>query len=302
MKKDFKICLLAMISIIVIISICLWVRPIDTWDFLAILGLISAVVLPVYVLHRTRMNRTEDIAINEVHKVVRECIEKLLASARLPRAVKAETWFVIDSLKDLDNAFAGYKNYDNFYEKIQEKHAIESEASAKMLLRSIGTVRSEIEKPSLLAGPRDLERQQKVREQKEWRDVVSEIVINSSLVEALEGIEEFSHLLVLYWAHRVPPDARSLTKVHPMGRKDLPLVGVFSTCSPARPNPIGVTAVRLLERKGNVLRVEGLDAIDGTPVIDIKPYNPVYYTASEVKVADWMLRLQKDLHSAGAAE
>ena len=168
-----------------------------------------------------------------------------------------------------------------------------------MLLRSIGTVRSEIEEPSLVAGPRDLEREEKGRERQDRRGAVSEIVINSSLAEALEGIEEFSHLVVLYWAHRVPPDARSFTRVHPMGRKDRPLVGVFATCSPARPNPICVTVARLLERKANVLRVESLDAINGTPVIDIKPYNPVYYPASEVSLAGWMRRGQNDLRRAG---
>ena len=179
------------------------------------------------------------------------------------------------------------------------KRAEKREAPAKMLLRPIGTVRSEIEEPSLVAGPRDLEWQGKGRER---RGAVSEIMIDSNLAEALEGVEEFSHLVVLYWAHRVPPGGRSFTKVHPMGRKDLPLVGVFATRSPARPNPIGVTVVRLLERKANVLRVEGLDALDGTPVIDIKPHLPYYDTASEVRVADWMLRAQRGLRSAQVAE
>jgi tRNA (Thr-GGU) A37 N-methylase len=73
-----------------------------------------------------------------------------------------------------------------------------------------------------------------------------------------------------------------------MGRKDLPLVGVFSTCSPARPNPVLVIAVRLLERDGYTLRVQGLDAVDGSPVVDIKPYLPSYYAIEDAKLSDWM--------------
>jgi tRNA-Thr(GGU) m(6)t(6)A37 methyltransferase TsaA len=102
-------------------------------------------------------------------------------------------------------------------------------------------------------------------------------------------------LLVLYWAHLVKPEARSLTRVHPMGRKDLPLVGVFSTCSPARPNPVLVIAVRLLERDGNILRVEGLDAVDGSPVLDIKPYLPSYYAITDVILSDWMNRILSEM-------
>jgi tRNA (Thr-GGU) A37 N-methylase len=80
-----------------------------------------------------------------------------------------------------------------------------------------------------------------------------------------------------------------------MGRNDLPLVGIFATCSPARPNPVCAMVVRLLERKGNVLKVQGLDAIDGSPLIDIKPYNPSYYAAEDVKVADWMTQIYREI-------
>jgi len=83
-----------------------------------------------------------------------------------------------------------------------------------------------------------------------------------------------------------------------MGRKDLPLVGIFSTCSPVRPNPICVSAVRLLERNGNLLKVKYLDAIDGSPVIDIKPYTPSYYTTREVKVSKWMEQIQREFAQA----
>ncbi len=110
----------------------------------------------------------------------------------------------------------------------------------------------------------------------------------------MDGIEDFSHVMVLYWAHCIPPESRSLTKIHPMGRKEFPLMGIFATCSPARPNPVLATVVQLLERNGNVLKVKGLDAVDGSPVIDIKPFAPGFYPSEEVKTSEWMEQIQKE--------
>lgn len=101
-------------------------------------------------------------------------------------------------------------------------------------------------------------------------DSVSEIAVDDELAQALDGIEGFSHLIVVYWMHRVGSDYA--LKVHPRGQPENPPIGLFATRSPNRPNPIGITTVRLLERRGNMLLVRGLDAFDGTPVIDIKPY------------------------------
>ena len=78
-------------------------------------------------------------------------------------------------------------------------------------------------------------------------------------------------------------------KVHPRGQQELPLVGRFATRSPTRPNPIGKTTVKLLERRGNILKVTGLDAIDGTPVIDIKPYIPGYDSVLDTRVPPWVM-------------
>lgn len=163
-----------------------------------------------------------------------------------------------------------------------------------MLLRPVGVVRSPLKEPSLVANSGDLEWRSRVARARESRRVISELVINSDLAGILDGIEDFSHLLVLYWAHRVPPEGRSLCKAHPMGRKDLPLVGIFSTCSPARPNTICATVVRLMKCQENTLTVEGLDALDGSPIVDIKPYNPYYYATSDVKIAEWMERIHRE--------
>jgi tRNA-Thr(GGU) m(6)t(6)A37 methyltransferase TsaA len=171
---------------------------------------------------------------------------------------------------------------------------------SQMWLRPVGAVRSKIKEQSLAASLDDLEWKGKLEEAKEEKSGTSELIIDPDLTGILDGIEEFSHLIVIYWAHSVPPEARSFTKVHPMGRKDLPLKGIFATCSPARPNPICVTTVRLLERKANVLKVEGLDAVDGSPLIDIKPYIPSYYAAGEVKIADWMMQIEREIAGASS--
>lgn len=122
----------------------------------------------------------------------------------------------------------------------------------------------------------------------EWTDVVSEIVFKPEIAPALEGLEDFSHVLVLFWLDKVKPEERQVLKAHWHRRSDLPLVGVFCTRTPSRPNPIGVTVVRVLERRANVLKVRGLDAIDGTPVLDIKPFIPGAMPLTDVRLPDWL--------------
>jgi tRNA-Thr(GGU) m(6)t(6)A37 methyltransferase TsaA len=121
-----------------------------------------------------------------------------------------------------------------------------------------------------------------------WEELVSEIVVDSSLTEALDDLDGFSHIIVLFWMHKL--DGKDVPmKVRPMGR-DIPSVGVFASRSPNRPNRIGKTTVRLIERKGNILKVTGLDALDGAPVIDIKPYMPGYDSVDDAKVPDWITK------------
>jgi len=124
------------------------------------------------------------------------------------------------------------------------------------------------------------------------KDIVSEIEIDGKWAELLDGIEEFSHIIVLFWMHKVSRDAEPPVKVHPRGRADLPLVGLFATRAPQRPNPIGITTVKLLKRRGNILTVQGLDAIDGTPVIDIKSYMIPRIARNEIRMPEWVAKLQ----------
>jgi len=142
----------------------------------------------------------------------------------------------------------------------------------EITLKAIGTVRNEIKEP--------------VRHPA--KDVVSEIVVDSGLTEALDNLDDFSHIIVLYWIHKSP--RRAPKKVRPRGNPDLELMGVFATRSPDRPNPIGKSTARLLERRGNVLKVQGLDAIDGTPVLDIKPYIPGYDSADNARTPSWVIK------------
>jgi tRNA-Thr(GGU) m(6)t(6)A37 methyltransferase TsaA len=122
---------------------------------------------------------------------------------------------------------------------------------------------------------------------------ISRIVIHSELAEALEGVDGFSHLFVLFWLHKIPDEQRKTLKVHPRGRRNLPLLGVFATRSMLRPNPVGLTLVELVKVEGNVLTVRGLDALDGTPVLDIKPFDN-WDTAKDAKVPRWWTKLENE--------
>ena len=119
-----------------------------------------------------------------------------------------------------------------------------------------------------------------------WDKVLSCIEVDSRYSQALEGLEEYSHIIVIYWLNR-SDNNRIALKVHPRGDKKLPLVGLFASRSPYRPNPVGQKVVRLLRRQDNILWIEGLDAIDATPVIDIKPYIPDYDSAVDTRVPGW---------------
>ena len=78
------------------------------------------------------------------------------------------------------------------------------------------------------------------------RSNISEIVLDPDLVKALEGIEDFSHIFVIFWMHRIVDKDRRVTNVHPRGRRELPCIGIFWTSKPLRRNPIGLTLVELL--------------------------------------------------------
>ncbi len=175
------------------------------------------------------------------------------------------------------------------------------QTSDDIVLRPVGIIKNGIQKPFLVAGCDGLKMQGDLEDAlgkiDETLEEISNIIIDECLAGALDGIEEYSHLIILYWGHKVPEVGRSLTRVHPMGREDIPEKGIFCTCSPARPNPVLMTIVRLKGRKGNVLEVLGLDAVDGSPVIDIKPYVKDFYPQEGVRIPEWMRLLQEEVSS-----
>ena len=115
----------------------------------------------------------------------------------------------------------------------------------------------------------------------------SEIIIDTDLSGSLDKLEEFSHIIVLYWMHNQPSDKIQL-RVRPKDREDVPYTGVFASRSPSRPNRLGLTTVRLLYCQDNLIRVKGLDALDGSPVIDIKPYISGYDSVNDVIIPWWI--------------
>jgi tRNA-Thr(GGU) m(6)t(6)A37 methyltransferase TsaA len=137
---------------------------------------------------------------------------------------------------------------------------------------------------------RSTSRQENVKD----RNLVSEIIIRKRLTKALEGIEEFSHVFILFYMHQVPAKETRTLKVHPRGRIDLPLVGLFATRTALRPNPVGLAVDELLKRRENVLVVKGLDAFDGTAVLDLKPYDS-WDSVMNIRVPEWRKKLELEV-------
>ena len=127
----------------------------------------------------------------------------------------------------------------------------------------------------------------------DWGSIVSRIHLAEPWGRGLKGLDEFSHLVVVFHMHQAShnPDTDLLRR--PQGRADMPEVGIFAQRARHRPNPIGITAVKLLEIQGSTLTVQGLDAIDGSPVLDIKPYVPEFDRVARPGVPEWIKKLMK---------
>jgi tRNA-Thr(GGU) m(6)t(6)A37 methyltransferase TsaA len=112
---------------------------------------------------------------------------------------------------------------------------------------------------------------------------------------ALDGLAPFSHIWVLFWFHENDaPENRAILKVHPRKDPANPLTGVFATRAPVRPNLIGLTCCRLLQVDGSRLTVDSLDARDGTPIIDIKPYLPRSDSHPQAIIPPWVKGLPRE--------
>lgn len=114
------------------------------------------------------------------------------------------------------------------------------------------------------------------------------IEIDMDYQDALGGLEQFSHIIVLCWLHRNDTaERRSILKVHPRGDPNNPLTGVFATRSPVRPNLISLSTCKIISLRGGRIQVDRIDAFDGTPVIDIKPCIARTDWASDIRVPVW---------------
>ncbi len=116
------------------------------------------------------------------------------------------------------------------------------------------------------------------------------IEIDQHYEDALLGLDEFSHVLVCYWFHENDtPDQREVLTVYPRGNPQNTLHGVFATRSPIRPNLIGISICEIRSIKNNIIHIDTIDALDGSPVIDLKPYIPTMDSITDAQVPGWVL-------------
>ena len=114
------------------------------------------------------------------------------------------------------------------------------------------------------------------------------IVLGKKYQPGLLGLEGFSHIQVIWWFDKNDtPQKRAILQVHPRGDTKNPLTGVFATRAPVRPNLIALSLCKIVTVKDNVVEVEKIDAFEGTPILDVKPYAPGQDSAAGVKVPEW---------------
>ena len=140
-------------------------------------------------------------------------------------------------------------------------------------LKTIGFVKNSVKKPRF----------------GNFANEISEIILEKKFIGALDGINGYSHLIIIYWMDKIKDYE---IKHRPQGNPNVPVVGIFSCRCPRRPNPIGITTVKLIEHKGNKIKVKGLDVLDKTPILDIKPYWPQYDRVRNEKIPNWVNKLE----------
>ena len=134
-------------------------------------------------------------------------------------------------------------------------------------VKIIGTVKSDLEKETRGEASADL---------------VSEIVLDEKYTDAVDSLDDFSHIIVVYWISSVKESGPM--KIHPHRNPENPICGILATLAPDRPNQVGLCVARLLERNGNILKVKGLYSGNGDPVMDIRPYVPGMFSFPEAKI------------------
>ena len=131
-----------------------------------------------------------------------------------------------------------------------------------------------------------------IRKDSSWGKDVSAIVLDEQFATGLSGLEEFSHAIVVFYLDKARYERERHLQRRPQGRDDMPLVGIFSQRTKDRPNQIGVTSVEVVSVADDTLVVRGLDAVDSTPVLDIKPYYPAF-DKRDATTPEWVDRLME---------
>ena len=155
------------------------------------------------------------------------------------------------------------------YNPCMDEHA-EVAPSASITVRPIGIV----------AGAGDEVGRQ------DWSRVRSEVRLHPEFAEALLGLDGYSHVIVLGWLDQIPEELRARLQAYPSGDQRMPLQGSLALRG-ARPNPISFTVCKLLAIEGSTLRLEGLDLVDGTSVLDVKPYIGYYDALPKATIPKW---------------
>ena len=131
------------------------------------------------------------------------------------------------------------------------------------------------------------------RTDENWGEVKSKIILRPEFAGGLSGLEGFSHAIIVAYLHEATYEKEKHLQRRPRNLQTMPMLGIFSQRAKNRPNTIGITAVRIMEVGNYYIEVKGLDAIDKTPILDIKPYFPHYDKIENPKVPEWVNVLMK---------
>ena len=121
----------------------------------------------------------------------------------------------------------------------------------------------------------------------DWSDVSSIVKFKSEFKDYLVHLDDYSHVIVVGWLHLIPSELRNRSQAYPNGDAELPLQGALALRGGARPNPISVTVCQIIDLHGSELALKGLDLVDGTPILDIKPYIPFYDSEMNAQLPVW---------------
>ncbi len=132
-----------------------------------------------------------------------------------------------------------------------------------------------------------------IKKDNNWGSDVSKIILDEKYEHGLTGLSDFSHLIVIYYLDKADFNMEKHLVRRPQGREDMPMVGIFSQRAKDRPNSIGITSVEIINIDKNIITVKGLDAVNNTPVLDIKPYYPMYDCKNNAVIPEWVVRLME---------